>query len=207
MRKISLGFVLAFLVTLCSVGFISSPAAYAASVSHSGSSIHIVWTHTTTKVVPASKHLCTALIKQNPALASNPQACNITIVSKDILMQSSSQAATMQPNSCPSGNLFHDVKENSNGNFTGAEMHETFNYAGNCDYPSVAGQNCTFNMWAYFPFSQISNGYCGSWNSNGGTVAEGDYVVNAAIGSGTYSDVIESSASKNVMSVTNSSNF
>ncbi|MEO8973715.1 MAG: hypothetical protein ABI406_19160 [Ktedonobacteraceae bacterium] len=207
MRKPLSGIVFAFFLTLSLVGF-SSLAAHAATISRSGTPMHAVWTHTTKKVIPGPQAWCAEMIKENPELASNPQGCNIVIVSRDTLFQSnSSHSGVAQPTSCPRGQLNHDVKENSNFGLSGAEMRETFNYSGNCSDPGVSNQNCTFNMWAYAPYSGIQNTYCGSWTGSNSTTAEGDYYISAILGAGGFSALIQSTANRYVRGVADSSNF
>jgi hypothetical protein len=210
MRKLLLGIVFAFFVMLSSVGF-SSLAVHAATISPSSTPMHTVWTHTTKKVIPGPKAWCAEMIKEYPELTSNPQGCNIVIVSRDTLLQSdishSGVARVIRPTSCPRGQLNHDVKENSSFGLSGAEMRETFNYPGNCSDPGVSNQNCTFNMWAYAPYSGIQNTYCGSWTGSNSTTAEGDYYISAILGAGGFSAVIQSTANRYVWGVSDSSNF
>lgn len=207
MRKFLLGIVLATFVLLSSIG-LSSQAVHAATTSRFSVVAHIVWIHTTKKVIPGPKAWCAKMIKAYPDLASNPQGCNIVIVSRDTLFQSDiPHSGIVRPASCPKGQLNHDVKENSSFGLSGAEMRETFNYPGNCSDPTVSNQNCTFNMWSYFPWTGIQNTYCGSWTGSNSTTAEGDYYISGALGAGSFSAVIQSTANRYVWGVADSSNF
>ncbi len=178
MRRVLFSLVCVFTFSLTMAGFAGGiPAAHAASqaTQFSPSNPSPKWERIETKTVPADPEECAAIIKANPKLASNPQGCNITLVSKTLTLQTS-QVAPDGCCGCPYGVRSHSFTLEGPLGAYGAEMDTKFDWDGWCNVLTVDYQNCTRNFWADFPFG-ISVTYCSNYMSGINRIAEEDFAV------------------------------
>ncbi len=194
MRRLLFGLVLVFTLSITLGGFaVNTSVAHAASRAIQSSPLNLgpKWESIETKTFPASQEECAAIIKANPKLASNPQGCNITLVSKTSILQTS-QMAPDGCCGCPSGTKSHSfTKEGPLGAY-GTELDTTFHWDGWCNVITVDYQNCYRNNWADYPFS-LSVTYCSNFMSGIDRIAEDDVYV-CAFGVNCASGWIRSSA-------------
>jgi len=191
MSKKFVGFAIALtmLITMVTMG-VSLPQAHAATLTNH-IQIGSQSTPSEVKVVKAPAKLCDLLIKANPSLATNPNACDIRIVTQNTFVPV--KASVRSFTSCPSGTLTHTVWFDSPIGAWWFQMSVIFQWFGNCSTPAVVtnSQNCS-QMSSIFPYS-ISNTYCNHYVSGGSVVAEDDALINIA-SVGSYTDALQAIA-------------
>ncbi len=165
---------LTFAFTAFAVG---APSAYAAGVP-------TTTTITKTQIGRVSAQACATMKKIDPALAEDPQFCEFSLVTTDVITQPAVRNG-MDPTRCGTPTITHTESYTELPGLWHYSQTGTFHWDGSCtDRPIVYSHSCG-GLWA-IPGWIISQSYCGTYpNGTGQTQMEDDILYGSYIG-GTF---------------------